>query len=139
MFCCEIISGLWIGDCDIMNSHKFVDENKIQLIFNFTVDSRLIHREGVRLISVPVTEQLSNSLDVMELNKYLKDILNHIKNNTDKCNILLSCHDGRTVPALVVALYIIKYTSSPPETVRGLLQSKCPDIPLDYDLSGFDI
>lgn len=139
MFCCEIISGLWIGDIDIMHSKKFLEENDIKIIINFTIDIGFPEKDGIKNIRIPVSEQLKYSNDIMKLNNYLKDLLNLIKENTDKNNILLSCYDGKGVSALIVALYIIKNTSVSKDVVRQLIQSKCKDISLDYELSVFDI
>lgn len=139
MFCCEIISGIWIGDTDIMHSKKFLEENDIKIIINFTIDIGFPENDKIKNIRIPVSEQLKYSSDVMKLNIYLKELLNLIKNNTDKNNILLSCYDGKSVSALVCALYIIKNSSITKETVRQLIQSKCKDISLDYELSVFDI
>jgi protein-tyrosine phosphatase len=139
MFCCELISGLWIGDTDIMHSKKFLEENNIKIIVNFTIDIGFPENSEIKNIRIPVSEQLKYSNDVMKLNTYLKDLLNLIKNNTDKNNILLCCYDGKGVSSLIVALYIIKNTSITKDTVRQLIQSKCKDISLDYELSVFDI
>lgn len=139
MFCCELISGLWIGDVDIMHSKKFLDENDIKIIVNFTIDIGFPENNEIKDIRIPVSEQLKYSNDVIKLNTYLKDLLSFIKNNTDKKNILLCCYDGKGVSPLVVALYIIQNTSVSKETVRQLIQSKCKDIALDYELSVFDI
>ena len=139
MFCCELISGIWVGDTDIMHSKKFLEENDIKIIVNFTIDIGFPENNDIKNIRVPVSEQLKFSSDVMKLNTYLKDLLNLIKNNTDKNNILLSCYDGKSVSALVVALYIIKFSSITRDTVRQLIQSKCKNISLDYELSVFDI
>ena len=139
MFCCELISGLWIGDTDIMRSKKFLEENDIKIIVNFTIDIGFPENNKIKNIRVPVSEQLKYPGDVMKLNTYLKDLLNLIKNNTDKNNILLSCYDGNSVSALVVALYIIKFSSITRDTVRQLIQSKSKNISLDYEISVFDI
>jgi len=139
MFCCELISGVWIGDIDIMHSKKFLKENDIGIIINFTIDIRFPENNEIKNIRVPVSEQLKFSNDVLKLNEYIGDLLDLIKNNTDKCNILLSCYDGKSVSALVVALYIIRFSSITKDTVRQLIQSKSKDISLDYELSVFDI
>ena len=34
----EILSGLWIGDIDLMYNKKFIDDNQIQVIINCTMD-----------------------------------------------------------------------------------------------------
>jgi protein-tyrosine phosphatase len=139
MFCCELISGLWIGDTDIMRSKKFLEENDIKIIVNFTIDIGFPENNDIKNVRIPISEQLKYSNDIMKLNTYLEDLLNLIKNNTDKNNILLSCYDGKSVSALVVALYIIKFSSITRDTVRQIIQSKCRDISLDYDFSVFDV
>jgi len=139
MFCCEIISGLWIGDIDIMHSKKFLKENDIKIIVNFTIDIDSPDNSEIKNIRIPVSEQLKYSNDVIKLNTYLKELLNIIKNNTDKNNILLSCYDGKGVSSLVAALYILKNSSIPKDYIRQLIQSKCKDISLDFELSVFDI
>jgi protein-tyrosine phosphatase len=139
MFCCELISGLWIGDTDIMRSKKFLEENDIKIIVNFTIDIGFPENNDIKNVRIPISEQLKYSNDIMKLNTYLEDLLNLIKNNTDKNNILLSCYDGKSVSALVVALYIIKFSSITRDTVRQIIQSKCRDISLDYDFSVFGV
>jgi len=139
MFCCELISGLWIGDIDIMHSKKFLEENDIKIIVNFTIDVGFPENNEIKNVRIPVSEQLKYSNDIIKLNIYLKELLDLIKNNTDKNNILLSCYDGKGVSALVCALYIIKNSTVSKDTVRQLIQSKCKDISLDYEFSVFDI
>ena len=36
MFYCELISGLWIGDTDILNNEKFIKDNNISIIKLYT-------------------------------------------------------------------------------------------------------
>ena len=36
MFYCELLSGLWIGDTDILNNEKFIKDNNISIILNCT-------------------------------------------------------------------------------------------------------
>ena len=36
MFYCELLSGLWIGDTDILVNEKFIKDNNIEIIFNCT-------------------------------------------------------------------------------------------------------
>ena len=35
MYVNELLSGLWIGDTDILNSKKFMTENSIDIILNY--------------------------------------------------------------------------------------------------------
>ena len=36
MYANELLSGLWIGDTDILNSKKFMSDNQIDIILNCT-------------------------------------------------------------------------------------------------------
>ena len=138
MFFCEILSGLWIGDTDIMLSKKFLTENDIKIIINFTIDMGFPESDEITKIRIPVSEQLKYSNDTMKLNANLNDIFQIIKDNTDKNNILLVCYDGKNVSALVSALYIVKYSSISKDNIRQILNSKCEQLSLDYELSVFD-
>ena len=138
MFFCEILSGLWIGDTDIMLSKKFLTENDIKIIINFTIDMGFPESDEITKIRIPVSEQLKYSNDTMKLNANLNDIFQIIKENTDKNNILLVCYDGKNVSALVSALYIVKYSSISKDNIRQILNSKCEQLSLDYELSVFD-
>lgn len=138
MFFCEILSGLWIGDTDIMLSKKFLTENDIKIIINFTIDMGFPESDEITKIRIPVSEQLKYSNDTMKLNANLNDIFQIIKDNTDKNNILLVCYDGKNVSALVSALYIVKNSSISKENIRQILNSKCEQLSLDYELSVFD-
>ena len=138
MFFCEILSGLWIGDTDIMLSKKFLTENDIKIIINFTIDMGFPESDEITKIRIPVSEQLKYSNDTMKLNANLNDIFQIIKDNTDKNNILLVCYDGKNVSALVSALYIVKYSSISKDNIRQILNSKCEQLSLDHELSVFD-
>ena len=139
MFFCEILSGLWIGDTDIMLSKKFLTENDIKIIINFTIDMGFPESDEITKVRIPVSEQLKYSNDTMKLNANLNDIFQIIKDNTDKNNILLVCYDGKNVSALVSALYIVKNSSISKENIRQILNSKCEQLSLDYEFSVFDI
>tara|TARA_Y100000389_G_C17422204_1_gene497395 strand:+ start:1138 stop:1557 length:420 start_codon:yes stop_codon:yes gene_type:complete len=138
MFFCEILSGLWIGDTDIMLSKKFLTENDIKIIINFTIDMGFPDSDEITKVRISVSEQLKYSNDTMKLNANLNDIFQIIKDNTDKNNILLVCYDGKNVSALVSALYIVKNSSISKENIRQILNSKCEQLSLDYELSVFD-
>ena len=36
MFYCELLSGLWIGDTDILVNEKIINDNNIKIIINCT-------------------------------------------------------------------------------------------------------
>ena len=95
--------------------------------------------DEITKIRIPVSEQLKYSNDTMKLNANLNDIFQIIKDNTDKNNILLVCYDGKNVSALVSALYIVKNSSISKENIRQILNSKCEQLSLDYELSVFNI
>ena len=37
MFYCEILSGLWVGDVDMMYNTEFLKDNDISIILNCTI------------------------------------------------------------------------------------------------------
>jgi len=83
-----MISGVWIGDTDIMHSKKFLEENDIKIIVNFTIDIGFPENSEIQNVRIPVSEQLKCSSDVMKLNTYLKDLLIFINTN-------LSCRNKK--------------------------------------------
>ena len=38
MFYCEVVSGLWVADVDILYSKRFYKDNMIEMVFNCTYD-----------------------------------------------------------------------------------------------------
>jgi len=139
MFYCEIISGLWVGDVDILYSKRFYKDNMIEMVFNCTYDYSFPDIESIQKIRIPVTEQLKKEGDFQKLNDSLSKILDLVReNNTDK-NILFICYDGKNVSALLVALYLIKYGGIKKQNIKQIMKSKNDDFSLDYEFSLFNV
>ena len=56
MFHCELLSGLWIGDTDILNNEKFIKDNNISIILNCT-----------QMFGFPDIESLKKGLYLIEI------------------------------------------------------------------------
>ena len=109
MFYCEVVSGIWVADVDILYSQRFYKDNMIEIVLNCTYDYSFPDIDSIKKIRIPVTEQLKKDGDFQKLNDSLYKILDLIHDNSTDKNILLVCYDGKNVSALLVALYLIKY------------------------------
>ena len=83
MFYCEIISGLWVGDIDIMLHKKFIKENNINIIihctqqiafpevdFDFTKKNNYTEMDDIQLIPLDdVKKSLLNFKNIINLHK----------------------------------------------------------------------
>lgn len=139
MFYCEIISGIWVSDVDIMYSQRFLKDNLIEIIINCTYDYVFTDVENISKIRIPVSEQLKKDGDFHKLNDSLSRILHYIHENTCDKNILISCYDGKNVSALIVALYLIKYGKIKKDNIHAIMKSKNDEFSLDYQFSLFNV
>ena len=139
MFYCEVISGIWVADVDILYSNRFYKDNLIEIVINCTYDYSFPDNDSIQKIRVPVTEQLKKDGDFDKLNSSLTKILKFIHDNTITKNILLVCYDGKNVSALLVALYLIKYGKVKIQNINSLMKSKNDEFSLDYQFSLFGV
>lgn len=139
MFYCEVISGIWVADVDILYSKRFYKDNLIEVVLNCTYDYSFPDIDSIQKIRIPVTEQLKKDGDFHKLNNSLSKILNLIHDNTADKNILLVCYDGKNVSALLVALYLIKYGGIKKQNIKQIMKSKSDEFSLDYEFSLFDV
>ena len=139
MFYCEVVSGIWVADVDILYSQRFYKDNMIEIVLNCTYDYSFPDIDSIKKIRIPVTEQLKKDGDFQKLNDSLFKILDLIHvNSTDK-NILLVCYDGKNVSALLVALYLIKYGGIKKQNIKQIMKSKSDEFSLDYEFSLFNV
>jgi len=136
MFYCEIISGLWVGDIDIMLHKKFIKENNINIIINCT-QQIAFPEVDVTKIRIPFSDRLENDIDLLKQNK--DKILEFIFNKLDVDNILICCYDGLNISPFIVAIFLIKYGEITKEDVRTIIRTKNNTITLDYDNNLFDL
>jgi hypothetical protein len=133
----EIISGLWIGDIDIMYSAKFIEDNQIKLIINCTIDYQIKEHRGVQNVRVPLPNNLYNSIDTIRLNK--DKILTFIDSNLENKHILICCLDGTTISPFIVSLYLVEYGGIEKSEVKQIIQSKNSSVSMEFDVGLLDL
>ena len=136
MFYCEILSGIWISDIDILNNINFLKDKDINVILNCTeiIDFPDLDIEKIRL---PFTSSQSDITNIDRLCINYKKIISFIDSKIDKNNILISCYDGKTISVLIMAIYLKHYSSLSKENIVKFLSSKCPNFNLWCDLDLF--
>jgi protein-tyrosine phosphatase len=133
----EILSGLWIGDIDIMYNKKFIEDNQIKLIINCTIDYKFSENNDVQNVRLPLPNNLYNSIDTLRQNK--DKILNFIDSNLENHHILICCVDGTTISPFIVSLYLVKYGEIDKSEIKKIIQSKNQVVSMDFDLSLLDL
>jgi protein-tyrosine phosphatase len=133
----EVLSGLWIGDIDIMYNKKFIEDNQIKLIINCTIDYKFSEHKGVQNVRIPLPNNLYNSIDTIRQNK--DKILNFIDSNLENHHILICCVDGIIISPFIVSLYLVKYGEIEKSEIKKIIQSKNQAVSMDFDLSLLDL
>ena len=105
MIYCEIISGLWIGDVNIMYNKQFLTDNNITTIINCTIDYKF--PDVLNKIRISLPENYQRSIDIINSSK--DKIIDLIYNNIDNHNILISCYDGNNISPYIVSMFLIKF------------------------------
>ncbi len=136
MYTNELISGLWIGDTDILNSKQFMNENKIDIILNCTqlFDFPDLDLQKIRL---PFSNNKNSDTDLMLLRQNKDKILSFINDNIDTKNILIVCYDGKSISPFLVSMYIAEYSKIDKKSIYDILLTKDSNLSLWYDLSLF--
>lgn len=136
MFYCEILSGIWISDMDILNNINFLKDKDISIILNCTeiIDFPNLDIEKIRL---PFKSSQSDITNVDRLCKNYKKIIKFIDTRVDTNNILISCYDGKSISVLIMAIYLKHYSSLNKDNIIKFLSSKSADFHLWCDLDLF--
>ena len=136
MYTNELLSGLWIGDSSILNSKKFMSDNKIGIILNCTqlFDFPDLDLQKIRL---PFSNNINSDTDLSLLRQNKDKILSFINDNIDNHNILIVCYDGKSISPFIVALYIAEYSQLDKKSIYNILLTKDSSLSLWYDLSLF--
>ena len=137
MLYAEILSGLWIGDIDIMYNKKFLQDNNITIILNCTINFQFTDLPTIKNIRIPLSDDLWNNIDTIRNHK--DKILTFIDESLESNNILLCCYDGKTISPFIVSLYLIHYGNIQKSEVRKIIQSKNHAVSMDYDLNLLDL
>ena len=137
MFYCELLSGLWIGDINILQNKKFIIDNDIQIILNCTEIFDFPQIETIEKIRLPFSSlQDNNNLSLLQKN--YKKIINYINDKIDNNNILICCSDGFTISPLIVALYIKNFSTIDNKSIYTILLSKNKNFNLWCDIDLFN-
>ena len=136
MYANELLSGLWIGDTDILNSKKFMTDNQIDIILNCTqlFDFPDLDIQKVRL---PFSNDKNSDTDLMLLRQNKNKILSFINDNITDKNILIVCYDGKSISPFIIYLYIAEYSKIDKRSIYNIMLTKDSNLSLWYDLSLF--
>ena len=136
MYANELLSGLWIGDTDILNSKKFMTDNNIDIILNCTqiFDFPDLDLQKIRL---PFSNDKNSDTDLMLLRQNKDKILSFIHDNINDKNILIVCYDGKSISPFLVYLYIAEYSKIDKRSIYNIMLTKDSNLSLWFDLSLF--
>jgi len=137
MFYCELLSGLWIGDTDILHNEKFISDNNITIIFNCTQMFEFPKIELSKKIRLPFSPVRESDKDVYLIRNNYSKIIDYISENIDTTNILICCYDGKCISPFLVALYIASKSEIDKDSVYSILLTKNENLDLWCDLSVF--
>ena len=96
----EVISGLWIGDIDVMYNKKFIEDNNITIILNCTINFKFSDYPNINNIRLPLSDNLYNNLEQLRTHK--DKILKFIDDSLQDNNIVIVCYDGKTISPFII-------------------------------------
>lgn len=137
MFYCELLSGIWIGDTDILVNKNFLIDNDISIILNCTQLFGFPDNKEIKKIRLPFSPVRDSNSDIFLLRENKDKIMTFLKENHDTKNILICCHDGKSISAFIVALFIATYSKIDKSSIYDMLLTKCSDLNLWCDISLF--
>ncbi len=137
MYTNELISGLWIGDTDILNSKQFMKDNCIDIILNCTQIFDFPDLDNLQKIRLPFSNDKNSDTDLMLLRQNKDKILSFINDNIDNKNILIVCYDGKSISPFLVFLYIAEYSKIDKRSIYNIMLTKDSNLSLWFDLSLF--
>jgi hypothetical protein len=137
MYANELLSGLWIGNTDILNSKKFMTDNQIDIIFNCTQLFDFPDLENIQKIRLPFSNNKNSDTDLTLLRQNKNKILSFINDNINDKNILIVCYDGKSISPFLVYLYIAEYSKIDKRSIYNIMLTKDSNLSLWCDLSLF--
>ena len=137
MYTNELLSGLWIGDTDILNSKQFMIDNQIDIILNCTQLFDFPNLENIQKIRLPFSNDKNSDTDLILLRQNKNKILSFINDNINDKNILIVCYDGKSISPFLVYLYIAEYSKIDKRSIYNIMLTKDSNLSLWYDLSLF--
>tara|TARA_B100000575_G_C23114828_1_gene644341 strand:+ start:1313 stop:1732 length:420 start_codon:yes stop_codon:yes gene_type:complete len=137
MFYCEVLSGIWIGDTDILNSTDFIQDNNITVILNCTQLFDFPDITSIEKIRLPFSPVNNSESDLQLLRQNKDKIINYIDQKIDNHNILICCYDGKSISPFIVALYIAEKSNIDKASIYNILLTKNSELSLWCDLALF--
>lgn len=137
MYANELLSGLWIGDTDILNSKKFMTDNSIDIILNCTQLFESPDLDNIQKIRLPFSNNKNSDTDLSLLRQNKNKILSFINDNINDKNILIVCYDGKSISPFIIFLYIAEYSKIDKRSIYNIMLTKDSNLSLWYDLSLF--
>lgn len=105
----EILPGLWLGNAQSSMDSMFLNDKQIQCIINCTQHCPFIDEDLIKLkYRIPVKDNLVDS-EINALYQCLETIVKKIRENCQKYNILVHCHEGKQRSPAVIVAYLMKY------------------------------
>jgi len=136
MLYAEIVSGLWIGDAEVMNHPTFLRDQGIGVLMNCT-DIYDFPSYECQKVRIPLPSNQSNETKVALLHANYKQITALISEHLVDHNILICCTDGTCISPLLVALYLKEYGNLPVSSIYEIMLTKDPRLSLWCDLASF--
>ena len=137
MYYCELLSGIWIGDTDILMNKKFITDNNISIIFNCTKTFDFPDIKNIKKIRLPFSPMRESNDDIYLIRKNKDKIISFIKENIDNNNILIVCYNGKSISPFLVSLYISSQSKIDKSSIYNILLTKSSELELWCDLSLF--
>ena len=137
MFYCELLSGLWIGDTDILTNEKFIQDNNINVILNCTQMFNFPELDLYKKVRLPFSPVRESDNDIYLIRQNYKKIVSFLTENIDIHNILICCYDGKSISPFIVALFIALNSKIDTQSIYTILLSKNKELDLWCDLSLF--
>ena len=134
----EVLSGLWMGDIDLIYNKNFLEDNQIKVIINCTYEHPFSETtQDIQNVRIPLPNNIYNCIDTLRQNK--DKILEFINSQLEFNHILICCQDGTCISPFIVSLYLIHYGNIQKSEVRKVIQSKNKAVSMDYDLNLLDL
>ena len=132
----ELISGIWIGDVDMLQKKKFFIDNEISIIMNCTQEFQFPDIE-VEKIRLPFYSY--DTIKNFELVKQnYQKVIDYIHVQSQTKNIFINCYNGLQISPFIVLLYLQKYSGIHKQSLFEIIKSKHSDFTLWFDLDLFD-
>lgn len=128
----EILSGVWIGNIDMMYNKQFLIDNQIEVIINCTIEFNFPDLE-IKKYRIPVSDNINDAVIIIKNNK--DKILNLIDQVISESNVLICCYDGQRISPFLISIYLIHYGDISYNIVKQILSSKNNQLSMDYDSS----